>query len=46
MREIPSPELDDSVAGPIPDHDEVGYARVPEMHRMRKRAMSANQGAA
>ncbi len=45
VTEIPSPELDDSVAGPIPDHDEVGYARVPEMHRMRKRAMSANQGA-
>lgn len=42
---ISSPELDESVAGPVPEHDEVGYAKVPEMYRMRKRALSANQGA-
>ncbi len=42
---LSSHELDDSVAGPVPEHDEVGYAQVPEMYRMRKRALSANQGA-
>ncbi len=42
---VSSSEFDDSVAGPAPEHDEVGYAQVPEMYRMRKRALSANQGA-
>ena len=37
--------IDDSLATPVPEHDEIGYARVPEMYLMRKRAMSASQGA-
>lgn len=40
--ETPEGELDQS--GLPPDHDEEGYAVVPEEIRLRKRAMSASQG--
>ena len=38
-----SPELDDT-PGILPEHDEEGYAVVPEDFKMRKRAWSASQG--
>ena len=40
---ISSPEGENVSSGPRPEHDEVGYAVIPEMIKMRKRALSASQ---
>ena len=42
--EVISPEREVESGAPPPDHDEEGYAVIPEEVRMRKRAMSASQG--